>query len=80
MNECGTESNLLKETFTTFTGALRISLTQLDPTFYKDNNKRPRKRCQICSKLTIKNQNEVIVNFEHISHLFLPFLLFKLNK
>ena len=47
-----------------------------------------RKRCEICSKLTIKTpelrqrslSGVFIVNFEHISHLFLVFLLLTLNK
>ena len=38
--------------------------------------------CEICSELTIKTPDSVIfiVNFEHISHLFLQFLLLSLNK
>ena len=42
----------------------------------KGNNRNTRARCDICSKLTIRHQNDVrrrsgvfIVNFEHISHL-----------
>ena len=46
---------------------------------FKVNNTNTRKRCEICSKLTIKTP-EVIVNFEHVSHLFLVFLLLTLNK
>ena len=46
------------------------------------------KRCEICSKLTIKTPERrqwrrsgvFIVNFEHISHLFLVFLFLTLNK
>ena len=46
----------------------------------KVNNRDTRKRCEICSKLTIKSRSGVfIVNFEHISHLFLVFLLSVLN-
>ena len=41
------------------------------------NNSNPRKRCEICSKLTIKSPQRrftvFIVNFEHISYLFTPF-------
>ena len=49
------------------------------------NNKNTRKKCELCSKLTIKTPelvvvNFFIVNFEHISHLFLVFLLLALNK
>ena len=52
---------------------------------FKVNN---RKRCEICSKLTIKSAERrqrcrsrvFIVDFEHIPHLFLEFLLLTLNK
>ena len=37
--------------------------------FNKENT-----RCEICLKLIIKHQNDVIFKFEHISHLFLVFL------
>ena len=48
-------------------------------------DRNPRKRCGVCSKLTIKtperHRSDVfIVNFEHISHHFLAFLLLTLNK
>ena len=48
---------------------------------FKVNNKNSRKRYEICSKLTIKTLvfGVYIVNFEHISHLFLVFLLLTLN-
>ena len=44
--------------------------------------------CEICTKLTIKTPEQVqrrrsgvfIDNFEHISHLFLVFLLLTLNE
>ena len=50
-------------------------------------NKNTRTRCEICSKLTITTPARrqwrltvvVIVNFEHISHLVLVFLLFTFN-
>ena len=50
----------------------------------KVNNRKTRTRCQICSKLTIKiperrRSGNFIVNFEHISHLVLVFLLLTLN-
>ena len=49
------------------------------------NNRNTRKRCEICSNLTIKTRywcrsGEYIANFEHISHLFLVFLLLTLCK
>ena len=47
----------------------------------KCNNRNTRKRCEICSKLTIKTPERrpwrcsgVFINFEHIPHLFLVFL------
>ena len=51
------------------------------------NNRNSRKRYEICSKLTTKKSQwrrcrsgVFIINFEHISHLFLEFLLLTLNK
>ena len=49
----------------------------------KVNNRNTRTRCEICSKLTIKTPQRchwrrsgvLIVDFEHISHLVLVFLL-----
>ena len=54
----------------------------------KVNNRNTRTRCEICSKLTIntperrhwRRSGVFIVNFEHISHLFLVFLLLTLSK
>ena len=54
---------------------------------FKVNSWKTRKRCYICSKLTIKpsercqwrNSGVFIVNFEHISKLFQLFLLLTLN-
>ena len=51
---------------------------------FKVNKKDTRKTCKICSKLTMKTPERrhlhrsgvFIVNFEHISNLFLVFLLF----
>ena len=43
-----------------------------------------KKKCKICSKLTIKTvehrSGDFILNFEHISHLFLMLLLFTMNR
>ena len=55
---------------------------------FKVNNRNTRKWCEICSKLIIKTPEQLqwrrsgvfIVAFEHISHLFLVFLLLTLNK
>ena len=53
----------------------------------KVNNRNTRTRCEICSKLTLKIPKQrqwcrsgvFIVNFEHMSHLVLVFLLLTLN-
>ena len=51
---------------------------------FKVNNRNTRARCEICSKLTIKTPERrhgaFIVNFEHISHLVLVFLLLTLSR
>ena len=54
---------------------------------FKFNNRNTRKKCEMCSKLTIKTPERhhwrsgvSIVNFERILHLFLVFLLLNLNK
>ena len=54
---------------------------------FKVNNRNTRTRSEICSKLTIKiperrhwRRSGVFVNFEHISHLVLVFLLLTLSK
>ena len=51
---------------------------------FKVKNRNSRKRCEICSKSIIKRHNDVVlfffVNFEHISQLFLVFLLLNLSK
>ena len=54
----------------------------------KVNNINTRTRCEICSKLTTKTPERLhwrrsgvlTVNFEHISHLVLVFLLLTLNR
>ena len=52
---------------------------------FKVNNRNTRKKCEICSKLTIKTPERrrsgvFIVNFEHILHHFLVFLLFEFEQ
>ena len=55
---------------------------------FKVNNRNTRTRCEICSKLTIKTPEQrqwrrfgaYIVNFKHILHLALVFLLSTLSK
>ena len=54
----------------------------------KVNKRNSRKRCEICSKLTIKASERrqwlrcgiFALNFQHISHFFLMFMLLTLNK
>ena len=64
---------------------------EIDPAniyLFKVNNRNTRKKCEICHKLTIKTPEwrkwrrtgVFIVNPEHISHLFLVFLLLTFNK
>ena len=55
---------------------------------FKINDRNTRTRCEICSKLTVKiperrqwhRSGIFIVNFEHISHLVLVFLLLNLSR
>ena len=55
---------------------------------FKVDNRNARARCEICSELTIKisgrrqwrRSGVFTVNFEHISHLVLVFLLLTLNR
>ena len=55
---------------------------------FKVKNRNARVRCEICSKLTIntperrqwRRSGVFIVNFEHISHLLLVFLLLTLSR
>ena len=54
---------------------------------FKVNNRNTRTWCETCSKLTIKiperrrrRSRTFIVNFEHISHLVLVFLLLTLSR
>ena len=78
--------------FTNFTGKhlfWTLFLIRLQA-FYllKVNNRNSRTRCGICSKITIKTpecrqwrrSGVFNVNFEHISHLFLMFLMLTFNK
>ena len=66
----------------------RFVLIQANIYLFKFNNRNTRKRCETCSKLTIKTtewrqwrrSGVFIVNFEHISLHFLVFLLLTLNK
>ena len=69
------------------TDIITNSSTKSYPTgnyMFKINNRKAKKRCEICSKLTIKaselrqwrSSGVFIVNFEDISHLFLVFPFF----
>ena len=60
-----------------------IDLPQLTFTCSKSTVETLEKGVKLCSKLTIKTPERgrvFIVNFEHISHLFLVFLLLTLNR
>ena len=65
-----------------------IIITPTNIYLFKLNNRNTRKRCEICSKLTIKTtarrpwrrSGVFIVNFKYIPHLFLLFLFLTLNK
>ena len=67
---------------------MHIKVNVLGIYLFKVNNRNSRTRCEICSKLTIKTPERrqwhlsgvVIVNFEHISHLLLVFLLLTLSR
>ena len=68
---------------------LRISNTYLVGNYmFKVNKKKNRIRCEICSKLTLETPERCdscrsgvfIVNFKHISHLVLVFLLLTLSR
>ena len=60
----------------------------VDIDLLKVNNRNTKTRCEICSKLTIKTPERrqwrrsgvFTVNFEHISHLVLVFLLITLSR
>ena len=55
-----------------------------DNCMFNNNNKNTRTRCEVCSKLTKKTPERCsgvfIVNYEHISHFVLVFLLLTSNK
>ena len=61
---------------------------ETQPTFTRPKvNRNTKTRCEIYSKLTVKTPDRrhwhasgvIIVNFKHISHLLLTFLLFTVN-
>ena len=66
--------------------SLGKSITQLTFTYSNSTIETAIKMCEICSKLTIKTVERrhhsivFVVNFEHILHLYVVFLLLKLNK
>ena len=47
---------------------------------FKVNNRNTRTSFEICSKLTIKTLGVFMVNFKHISHLVIVFLLFTVSR
>ena len=70
------------------TATLTCSMFPANMNLLKVNKRNTRKMCELCSKLTIKTPEQLqwrrfgvfLVNFEHISHLFLVFLFWDLNK
>ena len=68
-------------------GLKKLSYSPVGICLLKVNNRSIRRRCEICSKLTIQTPKRrqwcrsgvFIVNFEHISALFLVLLLLTLN-
>ena len=66
---------------------LRHNTQPAIPCPFKVNNRNTKTRCEICSKLIIKTPQRChwrrssvyFVNFEHVSHLFLVFLLLTLS-
>ena len=73
--------------FNLVTSAANSKLCPVGVYLLKANNRNTRTKCEICSVLTIKTPERrqwrrcgiFIVNFEHISHLVLVFLLLTLN-
>ena len=62
-------------------GLLRQNGVPVGNYMFKVNNRNTKTRCEICSKLTIKTPKRVfILNFEHISHVAVVFLLLTLNR
>ena len=65
-----------------------FNFNPVDMYMFKVSKRNTRTRCEICSKLTIKTPERhqsrrsgvFIVNFEHISHLTLRFLLLTLSR
>ena len=59
-------------------------ITPVGNYMFKVNNRNTRTKCEICSKLTIDTTERrycvFIVNFEHVSHLVLVFLLLTLCR
>ena len=72
--------NLLIESFFNLKLVLLVCHSQSPANIYlfKGNERNTGNRCEICSKLTIKTP--VTVSVEHISHLFIVFLLLALDK
>ena len=56
---------------------MRTSFSAVNIHLFKVNNRNTRKRCGICQW---RRSGAFIVNFEHIFHLFLVFLLLNLNS
>ena len=74
--------------FSKWISSLHMSKYPANIYMFQVNNRSTRKKCEICSKLTIKaperrqwrRSSVFIVNFGHISHLFLVSLLLTWNR
>ena len=83
-----TDSDFEDSSSSSFNSEDLSSANRANINLFKVSNKRIKKRCEICWKLTIKtaewrqwrHSGVFIVEFQHISHLFLLFLLLTLNK
>ena len=80
---CGSEHRMIEKVFLgSESDKLSVGPSLANIYLFKVNNGNTRRRCKICSKLTIKDPKRrqwhrssiFIVNFEHILHLFLVFL------
>ena len=69
-------------------GTVNYRVNPVGNYMFKVNNRKTRTRCEICSELTMQTPERhqwcgsgvFVVNFEHISHLVLSFLLLLLSK
>ena len=80
--------NLKYNPITALSNVLQIKCIPSGHLLAQSKNRSTRTRCELCSKITIKTPEQLhwrrsgvfIVNFEHISHLVLVFLLLTLTR